>query len=114
MIEVFQLQGLVVLLIEIDELGDDTSKAAAEIQAAFDTEKAKSTGVVVVAPGAVWPHLAVRGLILPDEIVDIASVLFARLEELAAAGYRVVITALPRSSGLDAIRDRLNRPAGSA
>jgi hypothetical protein len=110
MVEVLHFQGLVVMLVETDyELGGDTSSAAAKIQAIFDAEKAKGTGVTVLAPASMWAHLEVRGLILPDDIVETARVLYARLEELCAAHYRVVIVALSRAASLDAFRERLRR-----
>jgi len=110
MVEVLHLQGLVVKLVDADYGRDgDTSSAAARVQALFDAEKATSTGVAVLAPASMWAHLEVRGLVLPDETVEIERVLYGRLEELGAAGYRVVIAALPRAAGLDAFRERLRR-----
>jgi len=65
------------------------------IQAAFDAEKAAGRAVVVLAPASVWPDRAVRGCILPDDPPWDLAALDERLRELDAAGYEVVIAAIP-------------------
>lgn len=107
MVEAILFRGLAVSLVGSDH--GDTSSAAAEIQTIFDAEKAKSRGVMVLAPASMWEHLAVRGLILPDDPVEFVRVLYDELGGLGAAGYRVAIVALPRSVDLDSVLDRLRR-----
>lgn len=72
--------------------------------------------VAVLAPGsafAAWPGLSVHAHPLPDDDAGMARELYAALRDLDAAGFDVVIAALPPTAGLgEAVGDRLLRAAG--
>ncbi len=80
------------------------------IQAAFDAEKAAGRAAVVLAPASAWPYLAVRSFILPDEPAWDLDALDERLRELDAAGYEVVIAALPPAQAHGEVVARRVRP----
>ena len=72
--------------------------------------------VVILAPRgafAAWGSLPARAVPLPDDLDELAAVLYGTLRDLDAAGVDVVIAALPPAVGLgEAVGDRLRRAAG--
>jgi L-threonylcarbamoyladenylate synthase len=87
-----------------------------EVPAAVAGAVARGARVAVLAPAAAfaaWPGLAAHAHRLPDDVAGIAHALYAALRELDAAGFDVVVAALPPSAGLgEAVGDRLRRAAG--
>lgn len=72
--------------------------------------------VAVLAPQSAfsrWPALTAHPHPLPDDAAGMARGLYAALRELDAAGFDVVVAALPPAAGLgEAVGDRLRRAAG--
>jgi L-threonylcarbamoyladenylate synthase len=72
--------------------------------------------VAILAPRAAfaaWGELAATKIPLPDDLGELAAVLYGTLRDLDAAGVDVVIAALPPAVGLgEAVGDRLRRAAG--
>lgn len=72
--------------------------------------------VAVLAPRSAfshWPNLTAHPHPLPDDAAGMARDLYAALRELDAAGFDVVVAALPPAAGLgEAVGDRLRRAAG--
>jgi len=89
---------------------------ADEVPAAVAEARARGAAVAVLAPGAAftaWPALPAHARRLPDDLAGIARDLYAALRDLDAAGFDVVIAALPPALGLgEAVGDRLRRAAG--
>jgi L-threonylcarbamoyladenylate synthase len=87
-----------------------------EVPAAVAGARARGAAVAVLAPGAAfaaWPGLPAHAQALPDDLPGIARALYAALRDLDAAGFDVVIAALPPAVGLgEAVGDRLRRAAG--
>jgi L-threonylcarbamoyladenylate synthase len=87
-----------------------------EVPAAVAGARARGARVAVLAPGAAfaaWPGLSVHAHRLPDDDAGMARALYAALRDLDAAGFDVVIAALPPAVGLgEAVADRLRRAAG--
>jgi len=90
--------------------------APGEVPAAVAGARAQGARVAVLAPAAAfaaWPALGVHAARLPDDDAGIARALYAALRDLDAAGFDVVIAALPPAAGLgEAVGDRLRRAAG--
>jgi L-threonylcarbamoyladenylate synthase len=90
--------------------------ALEEVPAAVAGARARGVRVAVLAPGAAfaaWPELAAHACRLPDDDAGMARALYAALRDLDAAGFDVVIAALPPAVGLgEAVADRLRRAAG--
>jgi len=88
--------------------------ALADVPAAVAA--ARGARVAVLAPAAAfaaWPALAAHAHRLPDDVAGIARALYAALRDLDAAGFDVVVAALPPAAGLgEAVGDRLRRAAG--
>ncbi len=84
-----------------------------EVPAAVAAARGK---VCVLAPASAfarWPGLAVHARVLPDDDAGMARELYSALRDLDAAGFDVVIAALPPAAGLgEAVGDRLLRAAG--
>jgi L-threonylcarbamoyladenylate synthase len=87
-----------------------------EVPAAVAGARARGARVAVLAPAAAfaaWPALPAHAHRLPDDLPGIARALYAALRDLDAAGFDVVIAALPPAVGLgEAVGDRLRRAAG--
>jgi L-threonylcarbamoyladenylate synthase len=87
-----------------------------DVPAAVAAARARGADVAVLAPGAAftaWPALPAHARRLPDDLAGIARDLYAALRDLDAAGFDVVIAALPPALGLgEAVGDRLRRAAG--
>jgi L-threonylcarbamoyladenylate synthase len=87
-----------------------------EVPAAVAGARVQGARVAVLAPAAAfaaWPALAAHAARLPDDDAGIARALYAALRDLDAAGFDVVIAALPPAAGLgEAVGDRLRRAAG--
>ena len=91
-----------------------------DVPTAVASARERGARVAVLAPGAAfmtWPGLARDQAVgvyrLPDEEAGIARGLYAALRDLDAAGFDVVIAALPPAVGLgEAVADRLRRAAG--
>jgi L-threonylcarbamoyladenylate synthase len=87
-----------------------------EVPAAVAGARARGARVAVLAPAAAfaaWPELPAHAHRLPDDLPGIARALYAALRDLDAAGFDVVIAALPPAVGLgEAVGDRLRRAAG--
>jgi len=87
-----------------------------EVPAAVAGARARGARVAVLAPGAAfaaWPELLAHTCWLPDDDAGMARGLYAALRDLDAAGFDVVIAALPPAVGLgEAVADRLRRAAG--
>ena len=87
----------------------------AAVAAAIATHH-RGARVAVLAPAAAfaaWPDLPAQPHHLPDDLAGIARALYAALRDLDAAGFDVVIAALPPAVGLgEAVGDRLRRAAG--
>ena len=87
-----------------------------DVPAAVAEARARGAAVAVLAPGAAftaWPALPAHARQLPDDLAGIARDLYAALRDLDAAGFDVVIAALPPALGLgEAVGDRLRRAAG--
>ena len=87
-----------------------------EVPAAVAAARSRGARVAVLAPRAAfaaWPGLAAEAWPLPDDAAGMARGLYAALRDLDAAGFNVVIAALPPAAGLgEAVGDRLRRAAG--
>jgi L-threonylcarbamoyladenylate synthase len=87
-----------------------------DVPPAVAAARARGAEVAVLAPGAAfaaWPALPAHARHLPDDLAGIARDLYAALRDLDAAGFDVVIAALPPALGLgEAVGDRLRRAAG--
>jgi L-threonylcarbamoyladenylate synthase len=87
-----------------------------EVPAAVAAARAGGARVAVLAPVsavAAWPELADVAHTLPDDVAGMARGLYAALRDLDAAGFDVVVAALPPWAGLgEAVADRLRRAAG--
>jgi L-threonylcarbamoyladenylate synthase len=87
-----------------------------EVPAAVAGAQARGARVAVLAPTgafAAWPGLTAHAHRVPDDPAGIAHALYAALRDLDAAGFDVVVAALPPAAGLgEAVGDRLRRAAG--
>ncbi len=94
--------------------------AVGEVPAAVAGERASSPGraprIAVLAPAqafAGWPELAAHAHPLPDDLSGMARELYGAMRDLDAAGFDVIVAALPAEVGLgEAVADRLRRAAG--
>lgn len=94
--------------------------AVDEVPAAVAAERARAAGravrVAVLAPAqafAGWSALAAHAHPLPDDLSGMARELYGAMRDLDAAGFDVIVAALPAEVGLgEAVADRLRRAAG--
>lgn len=94
--------------------------ALEEVPAAVALEREHAAGraprIAVLAPAqafAKWPELAAHAHPLPDDLSGMARELYGAMRDLDAAGFDVIVAALPAEVGLgEAVADRLRRAAG--
>ncbi len=90
------------------------------VAVAAQHEQGEATGspvrIAVLAPAsafATWPTLAAHAHPISDDLAAMAHELYAAMRDLDAAGFDVIVAALPAEVGLgEAVADRLRRAAG--
>ena len=90
--------------------------APAQVEAIVQRETAGGRRVAILAAAAALPQWRETGAVtcaLPDDPAPMAQALYARLREIDALGFDVIVAALPAASGLgEAVGDRLRRAGG--